>query len=346
LDGYFLKNAQHININVLSRKMLEDADRHPEKYPNLTIRVGGYCVKFGKLSHEQREEVIHRTMHSSSVTTFFNRADQRERTVPLWKDSTLVKGTVYSMETFSTTDGPGIRTNVFLQGCPKRCVFCCNPETQVMCDPEKRPEFAMTDAEIAAVVDDYKDFLQPQNGGVTMSGGEPLLQPNFVAAVFKRVHGMGLTTCLDTACFGNEADWDKVLQHTDYVMLCLKGMDNEVASRVAQHPARFMARSKDFARFIRDRYSEDVKLSLRWVLLKGITDTSAELKKLIEFAKDLRPVFTHVELIPYHDLGKDKYNKLELEYPLDEMKPYLRDDALSVQDTLEAAGVKTTLSII
>ena len=80
------------------------------------------------------------------------------------------------------------------------------------------------------MLDDYKVFLVPQNCGVTLSGGETLVQPTFVSAVYQRVHEMGLTTCLDTACHGNKRTWDEVLPHTDYVMLCLKGIDDRVAS--------------------------------------------------------------------------------------------------------------------
>jgi formate C-acetyltransferase len=356
LDGYFARNAQHINVNVLSREILQDAHKHPEKYPNLTIRVSGYAVRFNRLTPEQREEVMARTMHATSSVTSAVRINKGKPTGKMAEvtpeegfeddDENVVKGSVYSLETFTTTDGPGIRANLFLQGCPKRCMFCCNPETQEICSPDKHPEFAMTDDEIAALVEKYKTFLSPQNGGITISGGEPLLQSNFVAAVFEQVQGLGLTTCLDTACYGTELDWEKVLEHTDYVMLCLKGMDDEVAAQVAQHPARSMSRSKDFARYIRDHHADHVKLSLRWVILKGITDTDAELEKLIAFAKELGPVLTHVQLLPYHDLGSDKYQSLGIPYPLDDMEPYKDEEAFEVQKKIEAAGVNTSLTIL
>jgi pyruvate-formate lyase-activating enzyme len=347
LNGYFEKNAHHININVLSREVLEDAHKNPEKYPNLTIRVSGYAVRFNRLTPEQREEVMARTMHASSVASgsvLRKRVDQgttenKSEVV----DETAVKGCAYSVETFTTTDGPGIRTNVFLQGCQKRCVFCCNPETQGFCDPNG--EDSVTDGEIASILERYKGFLKPENGGVTLSGGEPLLQSQFVAAVFKRVRAMGLTTCLDTACHGHESVWEEVLAHTDYVMLCLKGMDDDLAAKVAMVPASVMARSKDFARYIRDNHS-DIKLSLRWVLMKDLTDVESELNLLAAFAKELDPVFTHVELIPYHELGRRKYASLGRPYPLDGMVPYEVEDALKVKATLEGLGVKTILTTI
>lgn len=354
LDGYFMRNGHHVNINVLNRSVLADAHRHPEKYPNLTIRVSGYAVRFNRLTAEQREEVMARTMHSSSVasaaTINMKKSAQsamlaKVNGAKVLPTSEGVKGSVFSVDSFTTMDGPGIRTNIFLQGCPKKCVFCCNPETQELADPEKHPEYAMTDNEIAEMLDHYKTFLAPKNGGVTMSGGEALVQPDFVSAVFQRVHDMGLTTCLDTACHGNKRTWDKVLPHTDYVLLCLKGMDNEIAAKVAGAPATTMSRSKDFARYIRDNYA-NINLTLRWVLLKDITDVDSELEKLVAFAKDLAPVFSQIELIPYHELGRDKYESLNKDYPLDGMAPYDKKEAQKIQARLEVQGVKVILEAI
>jgi pyruvate formate lyase activating enzyme len=359
LDGYFAHNGHHLNINVLSRDVLRDAHIHPEKYPNLTIRVSGYAVRFNRLTPEQREEVMARTMHSSSVPTMSKRNDVSNE---LYEDECLQEekkeadvhhmegydlgaklGSVYSLETFSTTDGPGIRTNVFLQGCPKRCVFCCNPETQALADPKKHPEFAMSSCELTSLLRKYSEWLKPRGGGITVSGGEALVQPDFVSDVFQRVHGLGLTTCLDTACYGNKPRWDKVLPHTDHVLLCLKGMDNEVAARVAQVSPQEMAKSKDFARYIRDTYP-NISITLRWVLLKDMTDTDSELEALADFAKELDGAFHAVELIPYHELGREKWNALNMSYPLEDMAPYKADEAELVKNRLEDAGLKVILS--
>ena len=172
-----------------------------------------------------------------------------------------------------------------------------------------------------------------------------MIQPKFVAAVYKQAKDMGLTTCLDTAVHGMESDWELVLKNTDFVMVCLKGMDNDVAAQVAKVSPDKMQRSKDFAYFIRDKFP-NIKLSLRWVLIKGVTDTDDELNKLIDFAVDLAPVFTHVELIPYHELGKEKYESLEMEYCLDDMPAYTKEDATAFQKMLENAGVETVVAMM
>ena len=364
LDGYFNRNAHHININVLSRDILLDAHEHPEKYPNLTIRVSGYAVRFNRLTPEQREEVMARTMHSTNVTTMaqkkkdtavygkglvFDPNDEKKETHPEEMegvdDEGAKLGSVYALETFSTTDGPGIRTNVFLQGCPKKCVFCCNPETQAMADPKEHPEFAMSSAEVASLVGKYKDWLKPRGGGITLSGGEAMLQPDFVRDVFERVHAKGLTTCLDTACFGNKRRWDKVLPVTDHVLLCMKGMDNDVAAKVAQVSPAEMAKSKEFARYIRDNYPT-IKLTLRWVLLKDMTDTDSELDALVAFAKELGTAFRTIELIPYHELGREKYSMLEVDYPLEGMNAYSYKDAEIVKERILNAGISAILSVV
>jgi formate C-acetyltransferase len=360
LDGYFAHNGHHININVLSRDILRDAHLHPEKYPNLTIRVSGYAVRFCRLTPEQREEVMARTMHSSSVVTmahtdknhelygFDDMEEKKEEEVHIEEmegvvEGNAVLGSVYSFETFSTTDGPGIRTNVFLQGCPKKCTFCCNPETQALANPKDHPEFAMSSAEVASLVSKYSEWLKPRGGGITVSGGEALVQPDFVSDLFQKIHEEGLTTCLDTACFGNKARWDKVLPHTDNVLLCMKGMNNDVAASVARVSPAEMQKSKDFARYIRDHYP-NIRITLRWVLLKDITDTDSELDALAAFAKDLGPVFHTIELIPYHELGREKYDALKWEYPLQDMSSYKKEDAQRVQERLLSAQVATILS--
>jgi len=361
LDGYFAHRGHHLNINVLSPDVLRDAHVHPEKYPNLTIRVSGYAVRFNRLTPEQREEVMARTMHASSVPTMSKRDDgdnevysgeglqeekkEAEADVHHMEGYDLGSklGSVYSLETFSTTDGPGVRTTVFLQGCPKRCVFCCNPETQALADPEKHPEFAMSSCEVTRLLEKYSEWLKPRGGGITVSGGEALVQPDFVADLFQRVHGIGVTTCLDTACYGSKPRWDKVLPHTDHVLLCMKGMDNDVAASVAQVSAHEMAKSKQFARYIRDAYP-NTTITLRWVLMKDITDTDSELDALADFAKELGDSCRAIELIPYHELGREKWDALKMSYPLEDMPAYKAEEANVVKDRLESANLKVLLS--
>ncbi|KAL7506221.1 hypothetical protein ACHAXN_003493 [Cyclotella atomus] len=371
LDGYFDKMGHHININVLNRELLEDAHKNPEKYPDLTIRVSGYAVRFNRLTPEQREEVLKRTMHGSAMASIsslpahasncdcfnvdptlpdlaispslFTDGDFFTQDMTDTGENVPIIGSVHSLETFTSNDGPGIRTLVFLQGCSKRCKYCSNPETQCIVDPFSCPEVAVSDTEVVNVLNRYKHFLEPNDGGITFSGGEPLLQPNFVSSVFKQAKDMGLTTCIDTSGHGNPKIWDQCLPYTDYVMLCIKGMDIKLASFISGVSELNNERARQFALHIRDNY-KDTKLSIRWVLLKGMTDTDEEIEALAAFAKELSPVFTHVELLPYHTLGKEKYDAINAIYPMGDMEPYDYADALLVKNKLASLGVEATLA--
>ena len=133
------------------------------------------------------------------------------------------------------------------------------------------------------------------------------------------------------------------LPYTDYVMLCIKGMDLKLASFISGVTELNNERAREFARYIRDNY-KNIQLSIRWVLLKDMTDTDEEIEALASFVKQLRPVFTHVELLPYHTLGKEKYVAMNTIYPMEGMEPYDYDDALKVQDRLFSLGVPVTLA--
>lgn len=360
LDAYFARGSHHVNINVLSRELLADARAHPEKYPNLTVRVSGYAVHFTKLTDAQQLEVMRRTMHTGPSHAPRSIIEKLEETLAATEadieESPVISpdgarsparprdvvGAVHAVESYSTTDGPGIRCVFFLQGCTKRCGYCSNPECQPLVKrPSAVPELAWSDRDVKALLEKYRDFLLPNRGGVTLSGGDPLLQPEFCQAVFVKAHELGLTTALDTSGVGRSADWLRVLPHTDVVLLCPKAMDAKLHQEITGTDTARQV--QDFAKCIVERFPS-IELVIRWVLTKGQTDTDEELDALAAFAKSLGQQLQCVDLLPYHELGRDKYERLGKPYPMEGVPPYPRADALGVRDRLCQRGVRARLA--
>lgn len=218
-------------------------------------------------------------------------------------------GRIHSFESFGTVDGPGIRFVVFLQGCPLRCQYCHNPDTWSFGGKEYSAE------DIANRALRYKNYFG-QDGGVTVTGGEPLLQIDYVIELFTLLKGKGLHTCVDTSGItfhaGDEAcveKYKKLLTVTDLFLLDIKHIDNEACKKLTgQGNENTLA----FAKFLSDNGK---KIWIRQVLVPNITDDDETLKKTRAFIDTLKTV-ERVEVLPYHTMGTVKYEKLGIEYPL------------------------------
>ena len=218
-------------------------------------------------------------------------------------------GRVHSFESFGTVDGPGIRFVVFLQGCPLRCLYCHNPDTWKAGGMEYSAE------EIVNRAWKYKNYFG-DNGGVTVTGGEPLLQIEFVTELFTLLKAKGVHTCIDTSGITfkpeNEqsvAAHKKLLEVTDLVLLDIKHIDEAACKKLTgQSNQNTLA----FAKFLSDN---GVKTWIRQVLVPNITDGKESLQRTRAFIKTLKTV-EKVEVLPYHTMGVVKYEKLGLDYPL------------------------------
>ena len=221
-------------------------------------------------------------------------------------------GRIHSFESFGTVDGPGIRFVVFLQGCPMRCLYCHNPDTWVT---GGGTEYSAE--EVAARALKYKNYFAG-GGGVTVSGGEPMLQPQFVTQFFTIVKNAGVSTALDTSgVMFNEADphaYDGLLAVTDLVLLDIKHIDDYQHQRLTGHSNKNILA---FARYLSDM---DKPVWIRHVLVPGITDDDNYLHELKNFISTLKNV-QKVEVLPYHSMGEVKYNKLGMDYPPHGTKP-------------------------
>lgn len=221
-----------------------------------------------------------------------------------------MKGYIHSIESFGTVDGPGIRFVVFMQGCPMRCLYCHNPDTW---DFKSGKEISAE--ELAKNALKYKSYIR--NGGVTVSGGEPLMQAEFVTEFFKILKAENIHTALDTSGITfdeNNERYRELLKYTDLVLLDIKHIDETEHEKLTGFSN---ARPLAFAKYLSDIGKD---MWIRHVLVTGITDNDAYLKKLRAFIDGLNTV-KKVEVLPYHTMGEVKYRKLGLDYPLKGVQP-------------------------
>lgn len=214
-------------------------------------------------------------------------------------------GNINSIETMGLVDGPGIRMVVFLQGCPLRCLFCHNPETW-----DTKKNMIMTPDEVLKKVLRYKNYFGNE-GGITFSGGEPLLQPEFLLETLKLCKENGINTALDTAGVNNNiGNKEEILKYVDLVIWDIKAIGKEeykkMTSKEIDESLEFLALCQKLNK----------KMWLRQVIVPGINDTKDYILKLKKFIKPLKNI-EKVELLPYHVLGVEKYKKLGLKYRLE-----------------------------
>lgn len=243
-----------------------------------------------------------------------------------------VFGNVHSVETFSAIDGPGIRMMVFLQGCYLRCKFCSNPDTWQMKKGTK-----MSSKEIAERIRRIYPYMKKDMSGITCSGGEPLLQGEFVAALFQEAKALQLTTCLDTAGQANLKSQLTVLPYTDLVLFCIKHTNTEKYKELTGvYP--YLA-----FKFLDNLVRMNKPFYIRYVLIPGYTDSEKDIEELITLTKSVGTVCKGVELLPYHTLGVKKWETLGIKYPLDGLKPLAKDDVKHVYDLLVKNGIEVLL---
>ena len=222
-----------------------------------------------------------------------------------------MEGRVSSVQSMGAVDGPGLRYVVFLQGCPLRCAYCHNPETWDLTGGTP-----YTAEDLCKTILRYRPYFG-ENGGVTVSGGEPLLQLDFVSEVFRLARAKKVQTALDTSAqpfAPDNAEWmarfDRLLENTDLVILDLKEIDDEKHKKLTGHS------NKNILAMAQYVAARGVDLWVRHVLVPGLTDDADGLRQLDAFIKTL-PTVRRVEILPYHTLGLFKWQNLGIPYPLD-----------------------------
>ena len=222
---------------------------------------------------------------------------------------------VHSEESFGTVDGPGIRYVIFLQGCNLQCKYCHNRDTWEI----NGGEYKSLD-EIFEKIKKYKNYIIPSDGGVTVTGGEPLIQMKFIIELFKKLKEEGINTCIDTSgMFAISEDIKEVLKYTDLVLLDIKHIDDEKCKNLVGVSNK---RELEFAKYLSEN---NKKMWIRQVLVPGYTDDEKDLIRLKEFLSTLKTV-EKVQILPYHSMGKFKWEKLGLEYPLEGVRDANQED--------------------
>ena len=246
-------------------------------------------------------------------------------------------GLVHSLESFGSVDGPGVRFVVFLQGCAMRCQYCHNPETWACTSSSQWTPEALFKHALR-----YRSYWgkRDRRGGITVSGGEPLLQMPFVTEFFRLARENGVHTALDTAGQPFREDpeflarFDRLLEQTNLVILDLKEMDEEKHKALTGHTNRNILA---MARYLSDK---GIPLWIRHVLVPGLTDDPQGLKELDEFIRSLKTV-ERVEVLPYHTLGRFKWDRLGIPYPLGDTRVPTREEveqAEAILHTVEYTG--------
>lgn len=227
-------------------------------------------------------------------------------------------GRVHSVESFGSADGPGVRYIVFLKGCNMRCKYCHNPDTWAKCGENDGAKL-MTPQEVLKTAMRYKAYWK-QTGGITVSGGEALLQIDFVTELFKLAKEKGVNTCLDTS--GNPftmeepffGKFNELMKYTDLFMLDIKHIDDEEHKKLTGQTNKNIL---DMAQYLS---KNGKKMWIRHVLVPEITTDERYLKQLREFIDTLKTV-DRVEVLPYHTLGVFKWKELGIPYQLDGVEP-------------------------
>lgn len=242
----------------------------------------------------------------------------------------MTKGFVHSVESFGSVDGPGIRFLIFLQGCPMRCQFCHNPDSWKTGIGEER-----TADELLDQAERFRAYWG-DNGGITVSGGEALLQIDFLLELFEKAKQRGIGTCLDTSAqlFTRKASFfekfERLMELTDTVLLDIKHIDDEEHRKLTRHSN---ANILDCARYLSEI---DKPVWIRHVLIPGITDKDEYLVRLRDFLSTLHNI-ERIEVLPYHTLGVYKYEKLGIDYPLKDVLPPAAERVANANDILQQA---------
>jgi len=240
-------------------------------------------------------------------------------------------GSIHSWELVTAVDGPGTRLTIFLAGCALKCLYCHNPDTWTMRTGERK-----TVAEVVQRISRYVPVLKATGGGLTLSGGEPLLQAPFVEKIFAEAKKMGLHTALDTSGFLGGRASNQLLSTTDLVLLDVKSGIPEVYRKVTGRP---LQPTLDFGRRLD---AQGIPVWMRFVLVPGLTDAEDNVEAVATYAASLGNV-ERLEVLPFHQMGREKWHALREDYALEDTEPPTPELIARVRDQFLSHGLPVTV---
>lgn len=237
-------------------------------------------------------------------------------------------GSIHSWELVTAVDGPGTRMTVFLNGCPLRCKYCHNPDTFLMKDGQP-----VELDELLRRIKRYRRMFKATGGGITLSGGEVLMQQKFAANVLRGAKEMGIHTCIDTSGFLGKVVDDEMMADIDLVLLDVKSGNEETYKRTTD---RALQPTIDFG----DRLdAAGVEIWVRFVLVPGLTDDPENVEQVADICARWTHSLTRVEVLPFHQMGRDKWHNLGLEYELENTEPPSREAVERARDVFRKHGL-------
>lgn len=265
-----------------------------------------------------------------------------------------MKGIVFDIKRYAIHDGPGIRTTVFLKGCPLNCWWCHNPESCVL-EPEILPG-SLTRAnwdlpnrqekdllgrevsvwEIMQVIEKDVAYFDESGGGVTFSGGEPLMQPDFILALLSRCKEQNIHTAIDTSGYADWKIFEKILPVTDLFLYDLKLMNDE------RHLRYTGISNKIILTNLKNLSRRKKNIIIRVPVIPGITDTTENLDSMMHFIQTLENV-NRVDLLPYNPIGEEKYRRFEKKFQLNNLKTQSEAEMRALKRKFELFGFQTTI---
>ncbi len=259
------------------------------------------------------------------------------------KDVNNVRGRIFDIQRFSTHDGPGVRTIVFLKGCPLRCRWCCNPESQSyevqQMNQKGKLKTVGYDTTVGEVMEEIirdMPYYRRSGGGLTLSGGECLRQPDFATALLEAAHQNGINTAIETTGF---AQWDvteRIISHVDTVLMDIKHINSSKHKEFTTRPNELILEN---AVKIAQKAK---KLIIRVPVIPGFNDTKEEIGEIAKFTRDL-PNVNEIHLLPYHRMGKDKYDGLSRPYLMGDVPSPTREKMNELLEVCKSFGLTTHL---